>query len=269
MKLKTKVMVDGQEKEIELDTEKLGVFTKDEVGQQYMLKETFEPELDRRVKSLTKGMIKLEEIGQKPELKQQVMDLLGVKVTPDGKPQLTADQIAQLQEEWRKKELTPAAERATKAETRSKQLLERILRADLITAAAEAHIHDHLLKPVTDGTPPPIVSMLGNIFGYSEEHDSYFVKKGDGFDFSSDPKTTGKPYKGVREFVLEWAGKKENAPFINVTKPGGAGLHQPGGGQGGTVKIEQPEGRPLTLQEYKAAQEQAGTEGRVVVNSPA
>ena len=230
MKHKVKVPPSAaeQEIEIELDLATLGLITKQELGEKYSPKDVFEAELGRRVASITKGRYTLEDLESNAELKQKVMDKLGVKLTPDGKPQLTADQVASLQEDWRKRELTPVVGEKEKAVSRVQKLLDRILEGEILQAGVEAHLFDHLLKPVSQGGPVPIVSMLRPAFGFSDEHEAHFVKKGEGFEFSSDPKATGRPYMTPREFVLDWATKKENAPFVNTAKPGAPKLGQPG-----------------------------------------
>ena len=272
MKKKYKVTIEGREHEVEIDVDpkELGLMTKDEIAQQFVPKDTFEPELDRRVKALTKDHVKLDDVKTNAELKQRVLDMLGVQVTSDGKAKITTDQLAALQETWRNTELKPVVESEKKAAARAAKLLDRILFADLVAAAAEANVHAHLRRPVSEGGVPPIVSMLAPGFGFSEEHESHFLRKGDGFEFSMDPKTTGKPYKTPREFVLEWAARPENKAFVDAAKPGAPSLGNPGGGSGGgVVKLDVTDGKPLTLQQYQEARKAAGDGGRVVVQDGA
>lgn len=265
MKVKAKVPINGTEQEIEFDLNPAAynLLTKDEVGTGYMPKESFEAELGRRMK----GRVTLDDLVSNAELRSQAFEKLGVKVNSDGKPQLTADQLASAQQEWETKHLKPVSTAKDQAEARAAKLLDRILEAAIVQAAAEAGVYKNLITPATDGGKPPIVAMLRDTFAYSDEHDAHFVRKGDGFEFASNPKESGKPYRGVREHVLEWSRQKDN-PFIDAKKPGGAGLGQPGGGQGGTVTIQREPGRPVTLQELDAAYKQAGDSGRVVVQTP-
>ena len=276
MKHKLTVKIDGADREIEVDldldkilTEEVlkqrNLLTKETVAQSFTPKDVFETELARRVASITKGNIKLEDIPKDESLKKQVLDLLGVEITKDGKAKLSADQVSELQETWRTNELVPVTQRAEKAETRAKGLLGRILNADIVREGASRGIQKHLLTPVREGAAPPIVSMLGDLFGYDAESDGFYVRKGEGYEFSADPKEHGSAYMGVSEFMKEWAAKKENAPFIDAGKPGGPKPGAPGA-EGGVVTIDAPEpGKAMNLADYQAAQEQAGEGGRVHV----
>lgn len=282
MKRKFKITIDGAEREIEIDVPvaelvrelpaeerktQLGMLTREEIAQTHLPRETFEAEMTRRVNSATQGYVKLDDLPKDEKLRQKIFDLLGVKISADGKPQLTADQVAQLQKDWREKELAPAVQRAEKAESRIKGLLNQGLSSAIVQAAAAAGVHEHMLKPPAEGQLAPIVAMLAPMFKYSDEHDAHFVGAKDGFAFSADPQRSGSPYKGVTEFVTEWAASKDNSPFINAKTPGGPKLGGPGGPKGGAVTIEEPSDRPITLQEYQAASQEAGEGGRVVVKT--
>lgn len=277
MKFKQKVKVpaaDGapeRELEIELDTDTLlgGVLTKDEVKAGYMSKDSFEPEMDRRVKAATKGMVKLEDVAKDADQKKKVFEILGVEVGSDGKPRVTVDQLKTLQDEWRTKELQPAIEARDKATTRVSSLLRSQLVNEILMAANDARVHDHLRKAIRAGADAPIVSMLEPLFGYNEEHDRFFVKNGkDGFELSTDSKTSGLPYRTPSEYIADWGTKKENEPYIDTKRPGGAGLKTPSGTGGRTVLDLPSDGKPMTLQQYQAAQQAAGEGGRVEVRDP-
>lgn len=285
MKRKFTVDIGGQQQEVEVEiTDQIlgelltnevlqtrGLMTRQQVGDAYLPKDSFEAELKRRVDGIVgNGYVKLDSLKEEGDARQKVLDLLGVKIAPDGKPQLTADQVATLQEEWRNKELEPVTQRAKKAEDSVASLLDRILDGEILQAAAQANVQKHFLRPVAEGQRPPIVTMVRDLFGYDAEHGRHFRRKGDGFDFSSDPKTTGVPYKTVSEFLVkDWATQKENSPFIDAKAPGGANLNQPGGGPGGSVTINAPsDGGPMSLQDYQQAQKSAGDGGSVVVNTP-
>jgi hypothetical protein len=270
MKIKGKAVIDGKEQdvEIEVDLKALNLLTKEEIASTHMLKETFDGELDRRVKGITKDLVKLGDIGTNAELKKKAYDILGVTVGEDGKPKVTVDQMQSLQEGWRTTELKPVQEQLAKATQRVNSLIGGQLDSEILAAAADAGIKKAFRTQVSKDQAAPIVTMLRGMFGYSEEHARHFEKKGDGFEFSADPKGSGAPYRGAREFLTEWAKKPENVDFIDAKKPGGANLGGTGGtgGTGGRVKLDLPTDRPLTLQEYQAAQEEAGDNGSVAVN---
>jgi len=271
-----KIQYDGKEVEVELPE---GVLTSEEVAENFMRKETFMPEVDRRVKAQLKGLVKREDLlGDEAFLSEalgkQGKELFDPTKTKKGKGALDdealAQRLAEAQEGWRKKELAPVMEKLTGTEKAVSKLRDRILDGQILQSALNAGVKEAFLKPPAEGTASPIVSMLRGTFGFDPEHDNYFVRKGEeDFEFSAKP-DEGHPFKTVSEFITDWAGRKENADFVDVERKRGPGLGGPGkaGKQSGRDVVLTPAeaGDHAT---WTAAEERATKQGgRVITAAP-
>lgn len=213
---------------------------KDELGETHVPKDQFQAELARRVESITKGLVKPEELlaDEKflkriaEEKKDPLMKLLNIK------PPANDIDVAKLQteamERVRREELTPLQEKISGAEEEIGSLRVRALDAQVAEAANQHRVEPELLDLVK--------LYVRERVKWDPKLREWFVKKSDGsdgFEFSTNPKQGGHPYMGVAEFIEQTkksGGKK--AWFLAGTQAG-PGFSGTGGGSGGTATLDQ------------------------------
>lgn len=272
-----KVTVDGKEIEVPIPD---GWLSPEQIAEGFMKKDTFTSEMDRRIQAAKKGLIKPEDLLKDEEFLKKVLEAQGKELFDPEKSKGKGKQLddealaARLAEElevWRKKELDPVRTQLTERETTITGLRDRILDGQIVQAAINMGVKPAFLKPPSEGAQPPIVAMLRNTFGLNDDHDEFFVVKGDGWEFSSKP-DDGLPYKTVSEFMRDWAGKKENGDFVDANAQTGPGLGRPGDGGVGSrtgkdvVLTREQAGDHAT---YTKAVEQAQKQGgRVITPQP-
>jgi hypothetical protein len=249
-----------------------GLKTDAMVAADYMPKNTFQSELGRRAVGIAegKGYRKPEDMLSDEDHVATIMEKhqlvkKGSKAEGEPKPP-TPEMIAELQGEWRTKELVPVQESQVAGEKRIDTLLGRMKSADIVAAAAAAGVKERFLNAVATGQDAPIVSMLGSVFGFDEELGEHFVRKDkDQFEITSDPKSTH-PYKTIREFVTNWAGLPDNKDFVDVATQTGARLKDaPGTVSGKNVTINREQASDAG--EYEKARVEAEKRGGIVVVS--
>lgn len=273
MPVLAKVTIDGKEVEVELPE---GYLSPDLVSEGFMRKETFMPEVERRVKTMNKGMVKSDDLLENEDfltkmLLKQGKELFDSEKAKKGKKgdsdvdAMLAQRLAEAQTDWRKKELTPLQENLIKTEGTISTLRARILNGQILQESINLGIKESFLKSPSEGGIVPIVSMLRGTFRYDNEHNEFFVSKSDEeFEFSNKPEE-GHPYKTVSEFMIDWAGRKENVDFVDIERKRGPGLGGPGRGQqrGKDVVLSQAEASDHGT--YIAAEERAKKQGGRVV----
>ena len=249
-----------------------GILRATDVATDYMPKSTFASELGRRALSIAKdkGYLKPEDMLSNEEHVAAIMEQHGlVKKTVDGDPAKptppTPEMLADLQTSWRTKELVPVQEALQLGENRVTKLLGRMRASDIVAAAAASGVKERFLKPAAVGQDAPIVSMLGSIFRFDEEHGEYFVAKdAEHFEITSDTKAAF-PYKTITEFITGWAGQPENKDFVDVAAQSGAGLNDIPGSKSSGKDIVITREAAANFQEYQKAQVEAEKRGGSVI----
>lgn len=231
MKIKQKVTIDGQEREIEIELDDNEYLTREQ--HEFRLKQTVEKRLARQATSIRTELLKDEEF---------VADVLKAKGIDPNKPggkQLAEAEVIRIQEELRRGEVTPLKEKLTAIEGELGSEREERLVSSIESALVKA------------GAKKAIASRIAKIeatrFGWEAKSKSFAVKKGEEFEFSGKA-TADRPYKGIEEFAEEWAKDKENADFIEDTRQRGPDA-KPGTGGGTSVRSK----KDLKTDEQKVA----------------
>lgn len=254
MKIKVK-LENGDEVEVERPT---GLLDEAEVREKFMPKATFESELKTRVDSIiaNKGLVDPETLMDSEDFKVKFMEHHEISSNK------TADQykadLANEAEKLRRKEVTPLKEALETANKRIVVKNQRELSSILLTAAA-GRVKTPLLKG-TATSRPAFVAMVGDNFGFSDEHDTWFVKNSDGsFAF---PKKGDSPYKTPEEFVEEWLEDEANADFLAEERQHLPGIKPGGTPKGGRVTISRADAEDTA--KYREARAQAQEAGQDV-----
>jgi hypothetical protein len=174
----------------------------------------------------TEGLKKPEDLLSDDAFKAQALTTWGID--PKGKAKLSGEELAQLQEQIRTKEVKPLQDQLTKATATITSGRQSQLRSVIESHARALHVDDRFLASPHEGAPPMIVAMLEPLFGFDEETANWAVKKGEKFEYSSKP-VDGQPWKGPIEFLAEWAGSDKGKGFLKDVRQRVAG---PGGAQG-------------------------------------
>lgn len=209
---KFKVQHEGKEIEIELDAVALS-----EVRENYVPKAHHDSEFAKLRKKMDK-LVEPDSLLESDEFKTKAVEKWGLK---GGLP---AEQVNQLKSTWEKQHLAPLQKQletlTAEIQTGRKKDLWR-----QITDAAEAAGIKKVLRTAPanlPNAPAPIVGMLEAYFGRDDERGNWFARNGEQFAFAAKP-TNESPYKGVSEFVTEFA--KASPDLLETAPPQkGAGL---------------------------------------------
>ncbi|MHC4703166.1 MAG: hypothetical protein ACYTFQ_21585, partial [Planctomycetota bacterium] len=189
-KFKVKNPETGEVTEIEVE----GAISLEEVKENYLPRAVFQAELDKRVKSILSGedYVKADDLLEDSEFRTKALELWG-ETLGGGGDQETAEQRAALIQEAigkeRKKwdrELVPMREGAEKDKATISKLRQKELAA-LIIEAARPDVADSLLVSPGNGMSPAIVNLLAPMFGFNAEADTWAVRDGDDFAYSTNP----------------------------------------------------------------------------------
>lgn len=229
---------DGKETEVAVPMSAI----MDAVKDTHVPKDRIESDINRRVQGIVKnqGLRKPEELLDDETFVAQVLEKHGGKPKggDDEASKQLKDALAKARKDFEDKELGPVKARLQEKEDREQALLVRDLERQILQAAADSGVLRSLLKAPARGKPAPIVSMLEDTFAYDAETGEFYVADGDSFvlSTSADKSTT---YKGVDEYVKEWASQKENADFLQPGQrgPGMGGQGDRGGPRGGTGSV--------------------------------
>lgn len=261
---------EGQTLDVEIDDEQLraaGFISEQEFTSR------FSAELNRRVDAKVDKLTadfsaKFEGLLDDDEFKNKALEAWGIdpkankaKKTDDD----FAQELARKREEWERKELAPVRDQTQALQNENQDLQRRILRGEIVQAAAGV-IKPELLKKGTNGIEAPFITMVEGVFGLDPEHKQFFVRKGeDDWEFSAQPQSGAPPYMSVGEFVKRWADEKDNrwAVLDNRQEGPGAGTPGSGGRRGKNVVLTQAQARDHAT--YLKAQKQAEEQGGSVV----
>lgn len=236
---KVKVMVEGAEKEGELDLATLPEAAVAEAFKdKFVRSATFEDQLSRRAISIAKGQgyLKPEEIEANPELIARIVEKHAPKPVAGSNAEEQAAKLAerlkQEQAGWEERVLKPKVTELTTSleeyKAQNGKLVTRGMQKEIVAAAAAAGVKAALLKAPNSQAVAPIVALTGDRYAYDPKTDNYYVKDGEGFKFSS---TGAAPYMTIQEDLEAWAANKDNAEFIVTGRQNGPGLAA--GGKGG------------------------------------
>lgn len=253
--LSTTVEIDGTEHEVNVPLP--DGYAGPEELKDMAPRSTIKSEIDRRVSSIRSNLLTDE------DFRSEALDAWGVDPNAnDGEPAPKVEErLQQAREEWERKHLTPAQERAQELESRVNILLNRRLEAEILEAAGPA-VKEPFRK--RQGKSSPLIAkMVADRFEYDPEHDAFFLKDGDdGFAFSSKPSGDA-PYKSVSEFMEEFLADPSNKDLVNDQRPRGPGFGSPGGGSGsGEFTLTREEAKDPA--KYRAAREAASKAGSTV-----
>lgn len=240
---------DGTEIDVELPA---GYVSPQEIAATHVPKDFMQSEIERRLR----GKADPDKLLTDEAFRAKALETWGVKPGKSEKP--NGEDVEKLFGEWGTKHLEPVKQALTKAETRAKRALERDRDYQIVQAARDAGVKEQFLKAPGPKAKPLIVKMFEDEAGFSEEHDDWFAKDGDGFAFSTQP-TKDRPFRSIGEMVTEWSKDKANADWISDQRQRGAGLGTPGQGSAGQHVISREDARNLT--KYEAAKEAARKAG--------
>jgi hypothetical protein len=245
---------------IEIDVP--GVVAETEVSTKYTPNDAVSRIVQDRLAQFGRSHVKLEDITAKPEVKQQVLDLLGIK------PQTGTDgdigkQLERHTAELREREIKPLTEKLTAGQAEIETLRRDRLTDNIVAAAARVGVKATLLTPPVAGAKPAIVAMLEQTFGFDDKTRQWYVRGASAdqpFAFAAQP-SAAQPYKGVDEALKDWAKQPANREFIGIVTQGGPGLGGGGGPSGGVGFISTADARdPRKYRIAKDAAQKAGVE---------
>lgn len=159
------------------------------------------------------------------DFRSQAVDALGIK--PGGKP--SGEEMQAAFKQWEQQHVAPLKTRLETAEGRVERLTRKDLHGQIVQHAAALGVKAAFLKPPVPGAPPPVVHILESAFGHDPQTDGWYVKAGDGFAYSTNP-TQDRPYKGVDEFLREWAQTDEAKELLEPRSRNGADYRGSSGG---------------------------------------
>jgi hypothetical protein len=225
MKVKQKVTIDGQEREIEIELDANQFLTIDQ--HKLRLNDAIKKRLARHSAELMQD----EEFVAKV-LKAKGIDPAnpgGGRGNRDGE----AEVIARVQGEIRKNEVEPLKKQLTEltetlGKTRSDQLVSE-LEAAFLEGDGNTRVKKGVARRLAE------LEVQRGAFAFVDDHRYWAVKDGDGFAYAPSA-TQQRPYKGTKEFAVDFVKDKNNADFIERTSQQGPGLNNTGTGNPGGIK---------------------------------
>lgn len=217
---KMTIELDGKTHELPVPK---GFVHEDDIKDKYTPKDAFQEELTRRVQSVTKGLVKEEDLVKDPEFfkryteakKEDLMKALNI---PPSKDPVDVTKIqTEVMERIRRDEVKPLETGLKTASEEIGQLRSRDLDAQVVQIGS-------VLRVVPD------LQDLVKIFvrersGWDAERKQWFIKKFDGtegFELSADPTKGGYPYMTVKEFLENDKRKGDHKNWYETgTQPGG------------------------------------------------
>lgn len=260
-----RIKVQHEGKEIEVDLPE-GYLSPAQVQEQYVPRSYMEQEISRKAKSRYTKLV--EEAKTDPAKKAELAKLLGIEPKQPGEDKGDFTQrLKDAQASWERDNLEPLKTKLTEQGKRVERLTRNKLEGDIIAAAAEAGVKKEFLTPIAEGQPAPFVQFVMGNFGYSDEHDDHFVRRGEEFEYAANPAGGRVPFKTVKEFITKDFVKLPYAKtYIEDQRQRGAGLGGAGGqgGQGNGVFLTREDARnPEKYRAAKAAAEKAGVEVQI------
>lgn len=236
MPYKGKAVVDGKEIDVELVAAPEGLISQEQFDVR------FRDELARRTDSI-KGSLP-DDLLKDEKFRDRALKTWNVTQQEKGKAKLDDDAVKGMQDAWTKEHVEPLSRRLTEREKEIEEMRGGQLTSEMLQVAARLGVKPRYLEPAAPGAEPWIVAATRNVFGFDGKSKGWAVRDGEGFAFSANA-TASKPYKTVEEYLKEWAGRKENAEFLNVTTQRGTNFGDAGGGgrSGGVVQISRSDAR--------------------------
>lgn len=255
--MKATVQVEGKSVEVDIP----GVVAEADLASKYTPNEAVSRIVQDRLTQFGKSHVSLEDISAKPEVKQKVLDLLGIK--PQSGDGDVGKQLEGAKKQWTETELKPIAEQLQSSKTEIETLRRDRLTDSIVAAAARVGVKAMLLNPPVPGAKPAIVAMLEQSFGFDDKTRQWYARGANAeqpFAFSAKP-TGAQPYKTVEEAIADWAKTPANKEFVGIMSQSGPGLQGGGVGQGGVGFISSADARnPTKYRIAKEAAQKAGVE---------
>jgi hypothetical protein len=260
--MKTSVQIPANAKPGDtVEIEVPGVVAEADLSSKYTPNEAITRIVQDRLTQFGRGHVKLEDITAKPEVKQQVMDLLGIKAQ-GGDGSDVGKQLEGARRQWDETVLKPVAEQAQISKTEIESLRRDRLTDSIVAAGAQAGVMATLLNPPFPGAKPPLVAMLEQGFAFEEKTRQWYARGANAdqpYAFAAQP-SGAQPYKAVEEAVRDWAKKPENKQFVGITTQSGPGANTGGGSSiGGGVLISHADAK--NPQKWARAREEARKQG--------
>lgn len=261
--MKTSVQIPANAKPgdtVEIDV--AGVVPEADLASKYTPNEAVSRIVTDRLAQFGRGHVALADITAKPEVKQQVLDLLGIKGTSGADGDI-GKQLERHTAELREREVKPLNEQLTSSKTEIETLRRDRLTDLIVAAGARAGVVAPLLNPPFTGAKPPLVAMLEQGFGFDDKSRQWYARGANAdqpFAFAAQ-QTGGNPYKAVEEAVKDWSKKPENKQFIGITTQSGPGANTGGGSSGGTGGVFISRADAKNTQKWQRAREEARKQG--------
>lgn len=200
MKRKVKVMLDGVEREVEVDF--TGYVPQDEIDEKYIAQTKVEgivtERLARQAKALRNSLLDDEDFAGEVAAKRGFV--------PKGTKVRDEDAIKSAISDYEKQTLAPLQNKLSESEKRIAALAQKQLSKDILQAGLKAGVKEHLLRKLPNGITP-LEAMFAGAFAAHEDGE-FYVKKGDSFAVSANA-SDDRLYKGVEEFFGDLTKSKD------------------------------------------------------------
>ena len=231
------------EVEIELPPEWMHL---EDIAETHTPKDQFQAELTRRVQSITKDLVKPEDLLGNEEFlkrvaaekKDDMIKLIGI-LPPKGGDVDVAKIQAEVTERVRRDEVKPLFDQTKGLEAEVSLLRRRDLQATILEANKDLQVVPDLSDLVVMYVAERVV--------WDPTSKSWFVKKMDGtegYEFSSDPQRGGHPYKGPRELLEDIKKKGDHKSWFTSGVQPGADFQKGPAGTPGSMSLEQYDALP-------------------------
>lgn len=227
MKVKVKALIDGAEKDIEVELDDAKYMTRDQ--HEARVKDVVKKRLQRRSAELMQDEEFVGEV-----LKSKGIDPKNPKGTGSGDNKDVAAAIEKAQAEWRERELNPLKKQLDEAttelgSTRESQLISA-LESAFLTGADGLRVKKGVARKLAE------LEARSGKFAWDAEHKYHALKDGEDFAYAGTV-TKERPYAGVEEFAATFVKNKDYSDFVERTSQSGPGLGKDGGPGGGGSAI--------------------------------
>lgn len=238
------VEIDGEEHEVELDTDEMGLLTKDEHKSQ--VSEEVKRRVEAAKRKAREGRFTLDDVAEDEDLQKTLRDRYpelfeAASQNGDGGDDdaLTEEDLARFREKWERENLKPVREELEQLSEEAKSLRVEKLNRQVQEAAAELGVRKGLRRA--------LMLEYQNRMAYSEEDGEWFVQDGDGFELSTSDGDNR--YVTVAEDIAERKSSGDLAPdWFESNQRAGAGFE---GGGGGSASPPQKKKSEMTDREKR------------------
>lgn len=225
MKVKVKALIDGVEKEIEVDLAANNLLTVD--AHEARVKDQVKKRLKRHAAELA-----TDEEFVKGILQAKGIDPANPKGGAAAGDKDVAAAIEKAQGEWRVRELEPLKKQLDEASgelsaTRESQLISA-LESSFLTGADGLRVKKGVARKLAE------IEAKSGKFAWDPEHKYWALKDGEDFAYAAQV-TKDRPYAGVDEFAATFVKNKDYSDFVERTSQSGPGLGKDGGPGGGSA----------------------------------